>query len=266
MRRSLPRLGRTAALLLAAIALAVAATACDDDDDEASEAEIQEVEEVFTRTFESSGENADYFFEHVTDNLIQTVLFAPSREECEAAAAECIGAPGEVERISGTEIDGDQASLTVDSNFGTYDVGMVREDDVWKVDTFQAVSDEVPDGAEVIDLELTEFLFTFDPDEIPSDGNFAFNATNDGEQVHEVVVISIPEDGDLQSAIEAAGAGEVEPLAFKVFIQPGQDVNVAFEEPLAPGRYGLVCALPDTSDPEMPPHFEKGMLAQFTVE
>jgi hypothetical protein len=59
----------------------------------------------------------------------------------------------------------------------------------------------------------------------------------------------------------------VPPIALKVFIRPGQeDVDIAFAEPLAPGKYALVCFFPDTDDPEFTAHVEKGMLAEFTVQ
>jgi hypothetical protein len=41
---------------------------------------------------------------------------------------------------------------------------------------------------------------------------------------------------------------------------------MAFEAPLAPGKYALVCFFPDTSDPNFTAHIEKGMLAEFEVE
>ena len=69
-----------------------------------------------------------------------------------------------------------------------------------------------------------------------------------------------------QQAIEAVGNEEVPPVALKVYIRPNQELDMAFAEPLAPGRYALVCFFPDTDDPEFPAHIEKGMLAEFTVE
>jgi hypothetical protein len=52
----------------------------------------------------------------------------------------------------------------------------------------------------------------------------------------------------------------------KVFIRPGQVVDMAFGGSLEPGQYALVCFLPDTSDPEFTAHIDKGMFAEFTVE
>lgn len=252
-----------AALMLAASMFAVVAVACDDD--EATAEELQEVEGIAKETIESDGSNAEFFFAHVTDNVIEGVLFS-TRDECQAAPAECIGEPLAIETISATEIDGDSASTVATTELGDFDVGLIREDGVWKVDSFVAASDEIPDGATVVDLDLDDFAFVFDPDKIPDDGNLAFRATNVGDQAHEVVVIGIPGGSTFEEALEAVGAEEVPPLAAKIFILPGQQVNMAFDPPLAPGNYGLVCFFPDVQDPEFTAHFEKGMFAEFTIE
>lgn len=260
MRRTL--VGLVAVALGGALIFSVA---CGGGDDEASPEEIQAVEDIMRQAFESSGENADFFFAHVTDNLIETVLLS-TREECEANAAECIGEPTTVESVSGTQIDGDTATSTVVSDFGTLEVGLLREDDVWMVDSLAAASDEVPEGAAIVDLGLSEFAFQFNADDIPADGNFAFHATNTGAQAHEVVVVNLPLDANLEETIERIETEEEPPVAFKVYIQPGQEVDMAFEAPLEPGRYALVCFFPDTADPEMTPHYLKGMVAELTVE
>lgn len=240
-------------------------TACgDDDDDGPSAEEIGEVEDIATRAFESSAENADFLFAHVTDNWLETVFFA-SREECQANAADCIGEPAAVEAISDTRIDGDTATTVVTSDFGRFQLGLVREGGAWKVDSLRAASDEVPGGAKSVELALAEFYFTFDEADIPADGNLAFRVRNGGAQVHEVVVVNIPEGVELMEALESVGTEEVAPVAFKVFIMPGQEVDMAFEEPFEPGKYALVCFFPDTDDPEFLPHIEKGMIATFIV-
>ena len=255
--------GFAAVLVVAALAGAVAAGCDGDGGGEASAEEIQAVEDILKQAFESGGEDADFFFAHVTDNLIETVLFS-TRADCQANAADCIGEPSAIESIAATEIDGDSASSTVTADFGMFQVGLVREGDVWMVDSLEAASDTVPAGAASVELGLTEFAFTLDSAGIPADGNFAFHVTNDGAQPHEVIVLSVPPDVPLQEALESAGEEEP-PVGFKVFIQPGQEVDMAFESMLAPGRYALVCFFPDRDDPEMTPHAEKGMLAEFTV-
>jgi len=259
--------GRWLLLIAVAIsALAFVFVACGDDDDGggASAEEIAAVEQLFTQVFESDATNADFFFEHVTDNLIENVLFS-TREDCVANAEECIGEPSPVESVSDTVIDGDTATLTVTSDALTLQVGLVREGDVWKVDSAQALSDEVPEGADAVDVSLTEFAFTFDEATIPADGNLYFRASNDGEQPHELAVAPIPADAeDVLAALESIDEESI--VAFKLFIVPGQEVDVAVNAPLEPGRYAMVCFFPDRDDPEGTPHAVKGMIADFTLE
>jgi hypothetical protein len=252
-----------AAVSIGSVAVLVLAGACNDSDSEPSPEEVQEIEALITELFGATPEDAEFFLGHVTDNLLETVSFT-TREECEADATSCIGEPTAVESVADVEIDGDTATANVTAEFGVVELGLVREDDQWKADSLQATSDEVPDGATSVDLGLAEFAFEVDQESIPADGNFAFNVTNNGEQPHEVIVASIPADVPLQEALEATGEGP--PAGLKVFIQPDQQVDMAFAAPLAPGRYALVCFFPDVNDPEMTPHAEKGMAAEFTIE
>lgn len=235
---------------------------CGDDDDNDAET-VQLVESTITGVLGSSGENAEFVFPRVTDNLIETLLFS-TREECEAAPVECIGEPAAIMGVSDTEIDGDSASALADTDFGRFRVGLIREEGSWKIDSVQAASDEVPDGANLVDLSLVEFGFRLDRDAIKAGEPFAFRVTNDGKQVHEVVVVGIPEGSTLEEAVEIVGEEELPPVAFKVFITPGQELDMAFEDDLPPGNYALVCFFPDTSDPEFTAHIEKGMVAEFT--
>ena len=56
-------------------------------------------------------------------------------------------------------------------------------------------------------------------------------------------------------------------VSFKHPILPGADLKMAIPK-LEPGRYALVCHLPDQSVPggEGPPHFVLGMISEFIVE
>lgn len=47
-------------------------------------------------------------------------------------------------------------------------------------------------------------------------------------------------------------------------VEPGNSLNLVFTQALEPGRYVILCFLPDITDPEGTPHFFKGMLAEFT--
>jgi hypothetical protein len=257
---------RNAAAVAVIGGLAFAAAACNDDGgDEPSPEEIAAIEDVINQVFNSGAAGADYFFAHVTDNFIETALFS-TREECEAAAEECIGEPLPPQSVADTEIDGDSATSTVTLDFGVAEVGTINQDDTWVVDSLQAVSDEVPAEAASVDLGMTEFAFDFEEGDIPADGNFVFNSSNTGDQPHEAAVVSIPAEGTVEEAI--AGLGEdVQPAMFKIFIQPGQeDIVIAPTAPLTPGRYAMVCFFPDTDDEAGTPHADKGMIAEFTIE
>ena len=261
---ALDRLGLRALVLLATAASLIlfASVACGDDKPSAEE--LREVEDIASRTFQATAEEADFFFAHVTDNLLKTVLFS-NREDCMANAAECIGEPAPVLEVKATTIDGKKANTTVVAPFGEFVLRLLKDGETWKVDTMEATSDELPDGAKSVALRLVDFGFEFDAAAVPSSGNFGFKVANAGQQPHEVVVVSLPADGTVEEALEQMGE-EDEPAGLKLFIQPGQSVDMAFESPLAPGRYALLCFFPDVEDAEAPPHFAKGMVAEFTVK
>lgn len=254
------------AALVASIALVTATAAACDDDDDPSDEDIRAVEETIRIGVESSPAEVETLLARLTDNMLATTYFA-TREECLANAEECVGEPSTVESISDIEVDGDTATATVTWDFGTFIVGLVREDGIWRADTLKAASDDLPDGADAVDLELVDFAFGFDRGDIPAGGNFAFRVRNSGEQTHEVVLVAIPSGSSVEEAVEAVGSEEMPPLGLKVYIRPGQeDVHMVFEAPLEPGNYALVCFFPDTTDPEFAAHVEKGMIAEFTVE
>ncbi len=265
MNRSSFRLAHYLGFVLGISLIAGAATACDDDD-EPSDEDVQAIENTIRTVAEAVPGEAEAVFAAATDNLLATVYFA-TKDECRANAEECIGEPSVVESISEVDVDGDRATATVARDFGTFNVGLIREGDRWLMDSLEAASDELPEGADAVDLELVDFAFRFDPEDIPSDGNFAFRIQNTGEQSHEVVLIAVPSGASVEEAVEAVAAEEVPPLGLKVYIRPGQeDLNMAFEAPLEPGNYALVCFFPDTTDPEFAAHVEKGMLAEFAIE
>ena len=79
-------------------------------------------------------------------------------------------------------------------------------------------------------------------------------------------------EGPLSELMESMGPDGPDPevigfLGVKVPILPGTGAKMPIPE-LEPGRYALICFLPDTSVPgeEQPPHFALGMVSEFEVE
>lgn len=216
--------------------------------------------------------DVDAFLERVTDNFLES--FAGfTREECRDNAQDCVGDPSEVASLENTKVSGDTATTEGTFNGGeeggeeTFLISFVRVDGEWKVDGLGNVPQEIPGGVKKVNLELNEFAFGFNASEI-TDGNFAFAAKNVGKQNHQVGVLKVPADADIQELIqsEEEEIPGVEDIAFTLPFPPGDEVNVVFDQPLEPGRYALLCFVPDSEDPEGTPHALKGMTAEFTIE
>ena len=181
------------------------------------------------------------------------------------------GDPGTVRNFVNTNVSGDRATTQAEFLFPEEEaeepqLSLIREDDTWKLDGLTSPPQEIPEGVKEIDLELTEFAFVFDRSEV-TDGNFAFVAKNVGEQNHQVGVLKVPADLDIQEFIQSEEEVEgVEDIAFTLPLPPGDEHNVVFDQPLEPGRYAMFCFVPDKDDPEKTPHALKGMFAEFTIE
>ncbi len=254
------------------IALGVVA-ACGDDDDGGGETNKQEVSDTVKQVAEAGPGQADFFIGHVTDNFTQLITDG-TIEDCQADLDECLADPLVGVTVGEVTIDGDTAKTDIAGTEGggtesTFGVNLVKDGDIWKLDGLFVLSDEVPDGVDVVDLELVEFAFAFDPasDAVES-GNFAFHVKNTGEQPHMVGIIKIPEDADLQEILqsEEEDIPGVEDIDFRFPYNPGDESDLVFDSPLEPGHYALACYISDANDPEGTPHAFKGMTAEFTVK
>jgi hypothetical protein len=264
---------RGAAFLILGLLMVGAAAACDDNGDgEVSEEERQELIDLLNTLAATNGttatqEQIDFYVGHVTDGFVQE-FGTESVAACEENAAECIGEPLSNPSVDPqtVAIDGDTATLILAADEGSFGVDLIKEGDVWKADGLFVPNDEIPSDTEVIELQLSEFAFTGDlgSDAVKS-GDFAFHVTNAGTQVHEAVLVPLPAEGTLEEILQDESF-EPQPIFVKFPYGPGEESDVALEAPLEPGRYAMVCFLPDTEDPEMSPHAFKGMVAEFTVE
>jgi len=120
--------------------------------------------------------------------------------------------------------------------------------------TTQTTSESPAAASRALIVRMTEYAF--DPkDAVAKAGKVTITAPNDGQTVHELVVLktdedpaALPKKGD--KVDESTSVGEI------ADVQPGATKKATFK--LAPGKYAMVCALPG--------HYEGGMYGSLTVK
>ena len=124
------------------------------------------------------------------------------------------------------------------------------------------------DGPDVT-AKMTEFTITPDPDSVGA-GAITIKADNAGGETHELVLVKADSASDLptdkdgavdEEAFESAGIeaiGEVEDVAKGT----SKDLTADLEA----GNYVVFCNIVDHEDGEVVSHYEKGMVANLTVE
>jgi uncharacterized cupredoxin-like copper-binding protein len=124
-----------------------------------------------------------------------------------------------------------------------------------------------PDGAAVPRADLTMSLrdYSFVLSGTPAPGRRVIEVRNDGDQAHEVELVQLAPGKSVHDVLawveKPAGPppglplGGVSPLA--------RGGVASFEVELAPGRYGMICFLPDVKDGKA--HHEHGMIQEFEV-
>ena len=115
-------------------------------------------------------------------------------------------------------------------------------------------------------LTLQDFSFDLPED---YDGG-PLHVINKGSQNHEVAIVGLPEGVEIADVIDstvpiftpAKGPAPYTDVAGTTMIAPG---GSTFMDPqLAPGRYAMLCFLPDTTNPSTD-HLHNGMATVFTV-
>jgi hypothetical protein len=112
-------------------------------------------------------------------------------------------------------------------------------------------------------MSLRDYSFVLSS--VPSAGRHVFQVRNDGDQTHEVELVQLAPGKSVHDVLawveKPAGPPPGMPLGG---VSPLSRGGVAsFEVELAPGRYGMICFLPDVKDGR--PHHEHGMMQEFEV-
>lgn len=268
------------AIAIAVGCLPAVAVACGDDDGGGDEDAIREV----LRTVERSWADQDYdtFASVHTEDGLRAELADAGDIETEEGRRQVFEEITAEERtiihaIRTVEVDGETASAQIEVyNEGresppasaviiAVGVDFVKDGDDWKVDNIElGGSPEVPDGADVVAAQANEFAFSLEKTEFDG-GAIAFEIENVGQQPHHVVIEKAPEDFDIEEALQSEEPPDLVRLGGTPPWDPGETRTVTLTEELEPGRYILLCLMPDTDDPEETPHVLKGMHAEFRV-
>ena len=133
------------------------------------------------------------------------------------------------------------------------------------------VESGVPAGTTLVHVDANEFAFGVDTSAIT--GIVAFEFSNVGKQHHELGLARIQADANIDDLLKLAAASpDGAPPEGVEFIagtdaDPGDTTNIVLAEPLAPGRYIMVCLVPDETEGETgTPHALKGMVKEFTIK
>ena len=120
--------------------------------------------------------------------------------------------------------------------------------------------------AGLVEVEASEFQFDFDESAITPNST-GFRLVNAGAEEHELFVQGVSDDFDLEAALaQAAEDPEAEPEGLEeevggTFAPAGEEGLFAFGEPLAAGRYVMLCFVEN----EQGPHALQGMAVVFEV-
>ena len=122
-----------------------------------------------------------------------------------------------------------------------------------------STGDPLPPGPGRVEVVMSEYLFDIAPTFLP--GRLVFRAENRGTIDHSLTLVALPEDyPPLDEQLRGETRRGVTTIA--ILRRRGPGVKGTFAVDLVPGRYGIVCFVPD-ADGTL--HALKGMNAEFRV-
>ena len=117
-------------------------------------------------------------------------------------------------------------------------------------------------GSTVVGIEGTEFEFIFEESDFTTDIT-GLTFTNTGTQPHELSFALIPDDFDVEYAVNSPEIEDVTELGFTL-AHPGEEEELGFGRPLEPGHYAIVCFVEDSETGLT--HAQLGMFADVVIE
>lgn len=132
---------------------------------------------------------------------------------------------------------------------------------------FTVVPEKSGGSEPVADATINMSDYTFTIDKPLAVGHHVLKVTNDAVQAHELVLVELAPGktiADLGNWVEKSlmkGPPPGKPVGGMAVLGKGR--SGTFPIDLKPGKYGMICFLPDAKDGKT--HFEHGMTKEFTV-
>ncbi len=272
-------------LALLTAALCVALPGCAGGRDEAAEARAAQDAVRRSIDAENAGDVGAFLALWTEDGLRS--YDAGSRSDLESGKARLGVDHTAVADFASTTVDGGEAEVIVDTRveLGLYRLrfDLVRQGGRWLLDGFRFLGPTPPPArAKVVAVKAVDYGYDVDRAALAG-GDFALALTNDGNEQHEIAIVSLPPAATTAEAVLALlnvrgrdfsgmPAG-YRPLGHLAFAAPGDSQVFTLAASLTPGRYALVCFLPvggvddlgNAKDGKAESHVARGMLADFTV-
>jgi uncharacterized cupredoxin-like copper-binding protein len=255
----LHRSGGCRGLVVAAgcVGLVLSVGGCGDDDDDA----------------DGAADNAFCTAGPAVDAALAPEEPDPAAIEAAVAAAEA-AAPEEIEDDVQTAVSGVREALATE-NFDLFETDEMGEA-LSSINEYY-VSDC---GFEEIAVNGTEYAFAGVPETVKA-GPALLRLSNEGQEFHEAIVFRVNDGVDLSVTeileLPEEEAGTMVEEMGATFAEPGDAGATTLS--LQPGRYAMVCFIPEGmtpqaaeeaeqsgTEPEGAPHFTLGMASEFTVE
>ncbi|HEY8447744.1 MAG TPA: hypothetical protein VIL01_11630 [Thermomicrobiales bacterium] len=142
----------------------------------------------------------------------------------------------------------------------------VQEDGYWKLDQEIELRPEPEGDTAVVGIALgspeNEYSITPNTPSVATSPVLIFQAMNNGQEVHELIVLQLPEGADPMGLMDGSvSMDQVRFIGAVWDIAPGESKPLVLLNP-PPGVYTLLCFFPA---PDGTPHVALGMHAQFEV-
>jgi len=177
-------------------------------------------------------------------------------------------------KVESISIEGDKATIAATVagadalNVDSVEVRLVNVDGAWLMDALAMRTSGSSGSAQLLDLTMRDFAFAPEPVRVGTGSPLVIRAKNVGSQPHMVGVWKVPDGANLIKTIEATEGipPGVERIVQSTTFAPGDQGDISVSRGLRPGRYMLTCFLSDITSQALTPHYDLGMLTEFTVK